>query len=780
MTVDRMSALDAGFYDVESDVTQMHIGSVLIVEGPAPPLARLREMVAGKLSLVPRYRQVARSIPLEFGRPIWIDDPNFDLDYHLRPARVTDPGNMDQLRELVGHLMGRRLDRRRPLWELWMIEGLEGGRWAVVAKVHHCMVDGVGGAELLGLILDADQDAHPLPTGNWEPEPSPGFGELMLQTIGQATSSGVRAVRAMRQVAGRPIASLPPVRDVARAVSLLARTARPMAASSLNGPIGPNRCWAEASVAVSDVKKVRSSMGVAFNDVVLAAVTSGFRDLLAGRGEPIDHSIRTLVPVSVRGRDDTGRAIGDGSMANKVSAVFAELPIATTDPVERLDIISSQMNAAKETNQAQAVQWFTNLADFIPQAMSGASIRLLGKAAQRNVNAITTNIPGPQFPLYAAGRRVLRTFPYVPIGMQVRLGVAILSYDGEVNFGITGDHDHVPDVGVMAEGISAGMDELLAAADRKSSASCSPSATSPQTDRAAPSRNGGTGTTRFPEITVRRLSPLPTGRIRPDFASGDLLMSHAIAVLSAMFPNGEDFFVKSVRNYRDQVADPELRRQVTRFAGQESMHGRLHRDLNRRLAELGFKANLVDQGVDLLFNRAGAAILPRSVQLAVTAALEHYTATLAEVLLSDPVAQRVVDDPEVRHLLLWHALEESEHKAVAFDVYQTVSGNNLLRRAAMDTITAVFLGGLLLGTIYSAALDPSARDLNRLAQSLVRLPSSPFLSGAVVRRIRDYNRPDFHPDDFDASALLDQWRTELFGADGLLTDRLKARSTARS
>jgi predicted metal-dependent hydrolase len=467
-------------------------------------------------------------------------------------------------------------------------------------------------------------------------------------------------------------------------------------------------------------------------------------------------------------------------MANKVSAVFAELPIATTDPVERLDIISSQMSAAKETNQAQAVQWFTNLANFVPQAVSGAGIRLLSKAAQRNVNAITTNIPGPQFPLYAAGRRVLRTYPYVPIGMQVRVGVAILSYDGEVNFGITGDHDHVPDVRVMAEGISAGMDELLVAANRRSSSAYSRSGTDSRTAPANASRNGGTPITRVPEITVRRLTPLPTGRIRPDFASGDLVMSHAIAVLSAMFPNGEDFFVRSVRNYRDQVGDPELRKQVTQFAGQESMHGRLHRDLNRRLSELGFKANLVDHGVNFLFNRAGAAVLPHSVQLAVTAALEHYTATLAEVLLSNPVAQRVVDDSDVRHLLLWHALEETEHKAVAFDVYQTVSGNNRLRCAAMDVITGVFLGGLLLGTLYSTALDPSARDLNRLAQSLARLPSSPFLSMAVVRRIREYNRSDFHPDDFDASALLDRWRTELFAADGLLTDRVRVQSTTRA
>ncbi len=752
MTVDRMSAMDAGFYDVESDVTQMHIGSVLMVEGPPPPLSEMRDKVAGKLSLVPRYRQVARPVPLEFGRPLWVDDQNFDLDYHVRPAGVSQPGGVDQLRDLVGDLMGRRLDRRRPLWELWIIDGLEEDRWAVVAKVHHCMVDGVAGAELLTLILDPEPDPDPPPHEVWEPQPSPSFGQVMLQTFDQATSSGLRAARVIGRAAARPIPSLVPVQGLKSAVSLAARTAKPMAASSLNGPIGPNRRWAETSVAVSDVKKVRASLGGAFNDVVLAAVTSGFRALLASRGESLDRSIRTLVPVSVRERDDTGRAVGDGTMANKVSAVFAELPISATDPVERLDLIASQMNAAKETNQAQAAQWFTNLAAFIPQVVSGVGIRLLGKAAQRNVNTITTNIPGPQFPLYAAGRRVLHAYPYVPIGMQVRVGVAILSYDGAVNFGITGDYDHAPDVDVLAEGIRAGMDELLVAKRE-------------------------TRTTPAAEITVRRLEPLPTGRIDRDFASGDLLMSHAVAVLSAMFPNGEDFFVRSVRNYRDQVRDPTLRKQMTQFVGQESMHGRLHRQLNRRLSELGFKPDLVDQGVEILFNRVGAALLPHSVQLAVTAALEHYTATLAEVLLSHPAAQGLLDDDEVRQLLLWHALEESEHKAVAFDIYQTVSGNNLLRRASMDVITGVFLSGLVLGTIYSTALDPSARDMDRLLGSLGRLPSSPFLSMAVVRRIRDYNRSDFHPDDFDASALLERWRTELFGSDGLLTDRLSAGST---
>jgi len=469
VTIDRMSSMDAGFLDVESDVTQMHIGSVLILEGPPPPLARFRDMVAGKLPLVMRYRQVVRPVALELGRPVWVDDRNFDLDYHVRWARVPEPSGRNDLRDLVGHLMSCRLNRSRPLWELWMIEGLKDDRWAVVAKVHHCMVDGVAGAELLGLILDPNPDAAPLPTGDWQPEPSPSFGRLLRQSVAQATSGGVGIAKTMWGLAGHPTGALAPGREAAHAVSVAARTAKPKAASSLNGPIGPNRRWVGTSVPVSDIKKVRSSFGGAFNDVVLATVTRGFRDLLESRGESVDRSIRTLVPVSVRGRDETGRATGDGTMANKVSAIFAELPIGTTDPVERLDVISSQMTTAKETNEAQAAEWITNVAASIPQVVSSVGLRLLGKVAQRNVNTITTNIPGPQFPLYAAGCRMLRAYPYVPIGMQVRIGVAILSYDGEVNFGITGDYDHAPDVDVMAEGIGAGMDELLTAAGTTSS-----------------------------------------------------------------------------------------------------------------------------------------------------------------------------------------------------------------------------------------------------------------------------------------------------------------------
>ena len=221
------------------------------------------------------------------------------------------------------------------------------------------------------------------------------------------------------------------------------------------------------------------------------------------------------------------------------------------------------------------------------------------------------------------------------------------------------------------------------------------------------------------------------------------------------------------------MSDPELREQVNHFVGQESMHGRLHGQLNSRLEQLGFKVGLVDRVVDIGFNRVGARLLPPKVQLAVTAALEHYTATLAEVLMSDPEAQGLFDDESVCNLLLWHALEESEHKAVAFDVYRAVGGSDAVRRATMDVTTLVFLGGLALGSAYSAVSNSSTRDLPSVFAGLVRLPRCPFLSTGVLRRLRAYNRRDFHPDVFDATELRERWRQQLFGPNGILADRVR-------
>jgi predicted metal-dependent hydrolase len=276
------------------------------------------------------------------------------------------------------------------------------------------------------------------------------------------------------------------------------------------------------------------------------------------------------------------------------------------------------------------------------------------------------------------------------------------------------------------------------------------------------------------DITTRRIAfDYPAEALPRHFVGGDLVMSHIVAVLSAMFPNGEDFFVQSVRNYRDRVEDPELRKQVGKFIGQEAIHGREHRELNDRLQEMGFGTRLVDRAVGLVVKRLGARMLPKVSQLAVTAALEHYTATLAEVLMSSEDARQMLDVDEVRHLLLWHALEESEHKSVAFDVFQAVCGNDRLRIRVMRVVTAAFLVALVAGTAWSMARDPATYNPRKLVGSIRRLRRSPFLSRAVVARIGDYNRPGFHPDDHDATALLERWRAELFGSEGLLVDHLE-------
>ncbi|MFB4303340.1 metal-dependent hydrolase [Actinomadura sp. NTSP31] len=263
-------------------------------------------------------------------------------------------------------------------------------------------------------------------------------------------------------------------------------------------------------------------------------------------------------------------------------------------------------------------------------------------------------------------------------------------------------------------------------------------------------------------VRARRVQfAYPQGRLPRHYMNDDLVMSHIVTVLSSVFPEGEDFFVKTVRHYRDQVTDPELKAQVAGFIGQEVTHGREHRHFNERLRELGYPARFIDRhtkfGLALL-----SRVLPPDVQLAVTAALEHYTATLAYVLLNKPEARDMFTEAEIRRMFLWHALEESEHKSVAFDVFQTVSGDQRVRRWVMNAVTADFLLFVVLMTALSLALDPEAYRLPRLARSLRRLRTSPFLQPDVVRHLRDYNRRDFHPDDNDTTALERKWKAKLF------------------
>jgi diacylglycerol O-acyltransferase len=462
MSTDRLSPLDASFLHIEDDVSHMHIASVAIFEGPQPPFEDLVAMVETKLHLVPRYRQIVKFVPLQLGRPVWVDDPHFNIEYHLRHTALPTPGGESELRKLVGRVMSQQLDRSKPLWEIWVVEGLEDGRWAMLSKTHHAMVDGVAGTDLLAVIMDLSPDAErPESVAPWTARPEPSGEELVRTALINIVRSPYEQVRAARASTRALRNALSYAREVGEGVVALSGIVRATPVSSLNGPIGPHRRYAWASTSVEDIKKVRKAVGGTFNDVVLACITNGFRELLLSRGEDVDRVVRTLVPVSVRPRNDSGLAVGDGTFENKVSAMFAELPVDIEDPVARLHTISEQMDGLKDSKQALAGEALTSMSGFAPPMLLAMGMRLATRAAQRNVNTVTTNVPGPQFPLYAAGRKMIRAFPYVPLGGQIRIGIAIFSYDGEVNFGITGDYDTTADLDVLTSGIEDGMKQMI-------------------------------------------------------------------------------------------------------------------------------------------------------------------------------------------------------------------------------------------------------------------------------------------------------------------------------
>ncbi|HET9077682.1 MAG TPA: wax ester/triacylglycerol synthase family O-acyltransferase [Acidimicrobiales bacterium] len=461
MPFERLSPLDASFLHVEDGVTHMHIGSVSIMEGPPPVFDDLRDMVASKLPLVRRYRQVVKRVPLDLGRPVWADDPFFNIDYHLRHTALPSPGSDAQLSNLVGRVMAQQLDRNRPLWEMWMVEGLPGDRWAIISKVHHCMVDGVAGSDLLGLILDVSPDPVRTAPQPWIPALPPAGWELAADAVTAMLTSPFEMGRVLRARTRIPRRIVSEAAGTLSGLVDAAASMRGRSSTSLNGPIGPHRRWVWGSVSVAEVKEVRRRFGGTFNDVVLALVTGGFRSLLEKRGEDVDLPLRTLVPVSVRGRDHRGMAVGDGSMANRVSAMFAELPVHIPDPLDRLRSLSAQMADLKRSKQALAGETLTSLSGFAPPLLLSLAGRLGTKVPQRTINTVTTNVPGPQIPLFALGRRMLQVYPYVPLGIQMRTGVAIFSYDGSVGFGITGDYDTAPDIDVLASAVQTGVAELL-------------------------------------------------------------------------------------------------------------------------------------------------------------------------------------------------------------------------------------------------------------------------------------------------------------------------------
>ena len=465
----------------------MHIGSVAIFEAPAPEYEALSRMIWAHLPSVPRYRQTVHFVPFALGRPVWVDDPHFNLPYHLRRTALASPGGDEELRNLVGRVMSQQLDRGKPLWEMWIVEGLSDGRWAIITKVHHCMVDGVSGTELLTEILDSERDPQLPPLDAWHPERQPVGAELAVHALARRTVSPYEQLRAVRSTARSPSRAARTAAATVCGLWSMAGVVAPPPSSSLNGAIGPHRRWAWARSQLSDVKRVRSAFGGTVNDVVLTAIAGGFRLLLAGREESSQRDVRTLVPVSVRSNEERG------AYNNRVSAIFANLPVGIEDPLERLAAMRAQMEHLKHSGEAVAGDVLVALSGFAPAMLLALGLRAATRMPQHSVNTVTTNVPGPQRPLYAAGRRLLECFPYVPIAGHVRIGVAIFSYDGGLMFGVTGDYDEASDIDVLCDGIEASMRELVAAAERGGHVTASiPPARNGASHR-APDRRAGSG-----------------------------------------------------------------------------------------------------------------------------------------------------------------------------------------------------------------------------------------------------------------------------------------------
>ena len=454
----RLSSQDTSFLHFEDAVSHMHIGSVAVMEAPPPTYQEIERMVAAKLPRIPRYRQRVRFLPLALGRPVWVDDPHFHLRYHLRRTALPQPGGDAELRNLVGRVMSNQLDRERPLWEMWVIEGLDDDRWAILTKVHHCMVDGVSGAELMSAVLDEEPDPDLPEPPDWEPERQPSGAELALRALAERAASPVEGIRDLGQALTSPGRLAEEARETAQGLLKMAGVLRPPPESSLNGPIGPHRRWSWARSNLDEVKEIRTALGGTVNDVLLAAITGGFRTLLLEREEPADRVVRSLVPVSVRSAQEHGQ------YNNRVSAMFADLPVHIAHPVERLGAIRIQMEDLKHSHEAVAGDVLVGLSGFAPAMLLSLGLRTATRLPQRAVQTVTTNVPGPQRTLYAVGRRMVECMPYVPLAGHVRMGVAIFSYDGGLRFGVTGDYDRAADIDVLCRGIEDAVGELRAAA----------------------------------------------------------------------------------------------------------------------------------------------------------------------------------------------------------------------------------------------------------------------------------------------------------------------------
>ncbi|MGH2764206.1 MAG: WS/DGAT/MGAT family O-acyltransferase [Thermoleophilaceae bacterium] len=460
MASDRLTGLDASFLHLEDGAAHMHVASVMLFEGPPPPYDELIEAFERRLPLVPRYRQRLAFVPLGQGRPRWVDDPHLNLRYHVRSTALPSPGSERQLKDLAGRVFSQQLDRDKPLWEVWLVEGLEGDRFAVLSKTHHALVDGISGVDIVSVLFDTSPEpAAPTDPGDrWLPRPLPSGAQLLGEALLERVTMPAELARSVGAVLRGPRRLLEGARDAAVGMGAMAWAGLNAAPTTpYNKDIGPHRRFTWVRADLKDLKGIKDELGGTVNDVVLSVVAGALGRHLRRRGQSTDgHELKAMVPVSVR--EDLER----GALGNRVAAMMAPLPVWCQEPVARLDIVSEDLKVLKSGGQAVGAQVLTDLSGFAPPTIMGQASRLM--ARQRFFNLVVTNVPGPQFPLYLLGRRMLDPFPMVPLAKNQALGVALLSYDGRINFGLVGDYDLVWDLDELASDVEESLAELADAA----------------------------------------------------------------------------------------------------------------------------------------------------------------------------------------------------------------------------------------------------------------------------------------------------------------------------
>jgi diacylglycerol O-acyltransferase / wax synthase len=460
----RLSALDASFLDMETRATPMHIGTVSLFEGD--PLRdadgririeEIREMVELRSAEVPRFRQRALAVPFGLDKPVWVDDPDFDVADHVHLTALPAPGTFTELERLTEDLHMQLLDRSRPLWEMWLVDGLADGSVALVEKFHHSLVDGVSAVDVAMVLLDPTPEPRAVSAVPYEPETVPGPLGLVADALVDRAVEPVRFVRALAARAADPVGAARQLAALADAVRTVRLPARHPSSSSLNRPVGRTRQYEVVRLSMHDVGAVRERLAGTLNDVILASVGGGLRALLIDRGEAPDLPVEVLVPVSLRAGNERA------TLGNRVGAMLVPLPVGETDPARRLAAVRMTVDTLKRRRQSLLTTTLLDMTDHLPHglmALVRGTVRW-----QPLINLVVTNVPGPPVPLYLRGARMLATYPICPLGPNLDVAVGIVSYEGEVTLGLWADRVAVPDLMTLVEGIEKSFAELVAAAD---------------------------------------------------------------------------------------------------------------------------------------------------------------------------------------------------------------------------------------------------------------------------------------------------------------------------